>query len=160
MNEFLRGIFLFYFITHIPATIFIDFQAIVAALYPPFLRNLFAWYTNKYHDFLMANPPLWLKSFIYAEAVFQFPFFFFAIYCLWYKKNMIRIPGIIYGIHVATTLIPILSEFYTSRRLRNSERQMLMSFYLPYLIIPFIFAMYLAINPFPFPYRKSKSNRE
>jgi hypothetical protein len=160
MNSILRGIFLFYFISHIPATIFVDFQAIFGRLYPETLRNFFSWYTSNYHDFLMASPPLWLKSFIFAEALFQFPFFFFAIYCLWYKKNMIRIPGIIYGIHVSTTLIPILSEFYTSRRLRNSERNALLGFYLPYLIIPFMFAMVLSVNPYPFPHRKSKSSKE
>ena len=154
MNEFLRFIFLVYFITHIPISIILDFQAVFRPIYPAVLRNLLQWYTNTYHDYLMANPPIWFKTFILAEMFFQMPFFFFAIYCLWYKRNFIRIPGIIYGIHVSTILLPILGEFYTNRRLKPSERNILLSFYLPYLIIPFLFAVVLVVDPFPFPYKR------
>ena len=153
MNEILRFIFLFYFITHIPISLVLDFQAVFGHIYPQILKNLKFWYQNKYHDFLIAHPHIWFKSFIYAEIVFQFPFFFFAIYCLWYKKNIIRIPGIIYGVHVATTLIPILSEFLLERRLREDERYILLSFYFPYFLIPVLLTIVLATNPFPFPYK-------
>ena len=76
-----------------------------------------------------------------------------------YKKNMIRIPGIIYGTHVATTLIPILGEFLMDRRLHASERNVLLGFYLPYLIIPALFAIVLSVEAFPFPHKK-KIRRE
>lgn len=108
----------------------------------------------------MANPPIWFKSFVFAEVLFQFPFFFFATYCLMYKKNIIRIPGIIYGVHVATTLLPILSEFYTNKRLLPSERNQLLAFYLPYFFIPLIFSIVLSVDPYPFPYRKSRSRTD
>ena len=55
---------------------------------------------------------------------------------------------------MATTVLPILSEFLTNRRLRPDERNRLLGFYFPYFIIPLIFAGYMAMNPFPFPYRR------
>ncbi len=121
------------------------------------LKDLFSWYINQYDDSLMRSPPVWLKSFLVAEAVFQFPFFFFASYALLYKKNCIRIPGIVYGAHVATTVIPILSEICNSQN-SDFNKQMLFLFYLPYFIIPFIFMVTLAFSEVPFPPKQLKKH--
>lgn len=150
MNETFRIIFLIYFITHIPITLFIDFQALFGSLYPRSLQSIIRWYTSIYHDFLMENPPTWFQSFIFAELVFQFPFFFYAIWALLNRDNTIRIPGIVYGVHVATTVLPILSEFFNSNKLSNSSRWILIGFYFPYFLIPFLFAFILIITPYPF----------
>ncbi len=156
MNQFLRLVFLVYFITHIPITLCMDFQAIIGQYYPESLRSVLTWYITTHKDFLMENPPIWFKSFIWCEAIFQVPFFFVATYALLFKKNWIRIPGIIYGTHVATTVVPLLSEFIFSSRLDNTQKMTLSSFYFPYLLIPALFALYLSLHSEPF--SKSKKN--
>lgn len=103
MHPALRYTFIVYFATHIPISLVLDFQAILGAYYPPVLRALYSWYVTTFSDPLMAAPPVWLRSFILAELLLQFPFFFAATYALVNKKNWIRVPGIAYGVHVSTT---------------------------------------------------------
>lgn len=150
MNGVLRAVFLVYFISHIPITICVDLQALFGAHYPEVLRNLFAWYLSTYHDFLMETAPIWLKSIIWIELCFQLPFFFVAAYGFLYKKNWIRIPSIVYGAHVATTVVPLLGEIAFSPMLKDSERLPLIGFYTPYLLIPAVLCWYMCFNKEPF----------
>ena len=137
INSFMRALYLGYFISHIPITLCVDMQALFGQYYPEPLRNLFAWYSSTYHDVLMAPPsPIWLQSFITCEVFLQLPFFFYATRALWNRDNSIRVPMIIYGTHVATTVLPILAELLHSPELTASEVMILLSFYVPYLLIP------------------------
>jgi len=142
MNSVTRWIFLIYFITHIPITIIVDLQILFSRYYPIVLQELFTWYITK---------PLWLQSFIYAELLFQTPFFFISVYCLIYKTNWYRIPAIIYGTHVATTVWPILTEILLSHTLGSLDKLVLCSFYVPYFVIPFSLLIYMVYHPIPFP---------
>lgn len=147
----------------------IDLQGVLGSWvsYPKTLTNLFGWYITTHNDFLMRNPPIWLKSFLICEALFQLPFFFVASYALYAKKNFIRIPMIIYCSHVATTVVPILSEFYFSEELTDQQRTQLVLFYVPYLIIPLCGLFHFTLDPIPLdeedirakPTRKRRSNR-
>lgn len=157
MNPILRYIFLFYFITHIPISLSLDYQALLGEFYPPILQEFYKWYTVKFNDVLMTNRPVWLQSFIFAELVFQGPFFFVAIYALWKRRNWIRIPGIIYGTHVATTVLPILAEIAFSTKNNLHEKIILFCCYSPYFVIPALFAGVLADSPVPFPQRYDDS---
>ncbi len=157
MNSFARIVFLIYFITHIPITLVLDLQVIFGQYYPPVLQALCQWYINTYNDNLIRTQPIWLKSFIWCEFFVQMPFFFYATYALLYKKNSIRIPAIVYGTHVATTVLPILSEFMFSNFNTVAERNMLFAFYLPYLIIPLWLALYMCFNEKPFGDKKNKT---
>lgn len=161
ISEFPRWTYFLYFFTHIPITICIDLQGVLGSLvsYPETLVNLFNWYIKTHNDFLMRNPPIWLKSFLICEALFQLPFFFIASYALYTKKNFIRIPMIIYCSHVATTVIPILSEFYFSEELTNEQRSQLVLFYIPYLIVPLCALFQFTFSPIPFDEDKPKRKR-
>lgn len=44
------------------------------------LRNLLKWYTKEFKDPLLQDPPVWFKSFLFCELVFQLPFFPIATY--------------------------------------------------------------------------------
>mmetsp|Transcript_4742 Transcript_4742/g.8946 ORF Transcript_4742/g.8946 Transcript_4742/m.8946 type:complete len:168 (+) Transcript_4742:1-504(+) len=151
MNSLLRFVFLAYFISHVPITLFIDLQGNWGPQYPAMLQQVNTWYCETYGDFLMADPPIWFRSFIMGEAFFQFPFFFVATYGLLYRKQWIRIPSIIYGSHVVTTLQPIMYTFYLAD---NSDGRMnklaLFGFYMPYLMVPLILTLYMSLNPEPF----------
>nr|XP_061811708.1 sigma intracellular receptor 2-like [Nerophis lumbriciformis] len=156
MIRLLETIFFFYFISHIPITLFIDLQPILPAqLYPQTLKDLLKWYANEFKDPLLLHPPEWFKSFIVCEGLLQMPFFPIAAYaflkggCHW-----IRTPSIIYSTHVATTLIPILSHIffhnYTTESsggpVTQQERWTLAFIYAPYLFVPvmLLFTMLLS----------------
>lgn len=146
MNSVLRIIFLIYFITHIPITICIDSQALFKSYYPQELQDFHTWYITSYNDVVFAQPQPWLQSFIYCELLFQFPFFFFVTWGLLKKKNNIRIPSIVYGAHVSTTLVPIMLEIWSSDQMTHSQKVTLLGVYSPYLIIPFILMVYMSIH--------------
>ncbi|XP_013091072.2 sigma intracellular receptor 2-like isoform X2 [Biomphalaria glabrata] len=115
------------------------------------LIDLKTWYCREYRDSMMASPPSWFKSLIICEVI-QFPFFFFGVYgffkgakqCRW-----LRWPCVVYGVHVATTLVPIIGyvllEDFSKATLpspRNmTERLTLLGFYSPYLVIPILIAL-------------------
>lgn len=158
MNSLLRSTFLFYFLSHIPITIIVDAQVVLGSVYPEPLQNLLNWYYTTFSDKLIETGPLWLQSFIWAELLFQLPFFFAASYALLYKKNWIRIPGIIYGAHVATTVWAILAETLWSEAIDQTQKLCLFGFYFPYFLIPVLFSTYLALNPSPFSKKKGNKN--
>lgn len=157
MNSLLRAVFLIYFITHIPITLSLDLQVLFGEFYPPAFQNLATWYINTYNDQLILTKPVWLKSFIWAELLFQTPFFFVATYALLFKKNWIRIPSIIYGAHVATTVWAILAEFIASESISEQQKLVLFSFYAPYFIIPALLMWYMAVTPVPFEVKKKSA---
>eukprot|EP00002_Diphylleia_rotans_P020149 TRINITY_DN3908_c0_g1_i1.p1 TRINITY_DN3908_c0_g1~~TRINITY_DN3908_c0_g1_i1.p1 ORF type:complete len:173 (-),score=39.43 TRINITY_DN3908_c0_g1_i1:244-762(-) len=159
-------VLLFYFVTHIPATLLVDLQSIIPrSVYPIALQELVRWYSSPASPFndpyFRENPgsPIWLQAFTYCELFFQLPFFFFAIKSILTRDNRIRIPGIIYGAHVATTLAPILFGFWVGEYamdLTQSNKIALTLLYLPYLIIPLLMVFKYALNPTP--YGKDKAN--
>mgnify|MGYP001807751059 CR=1 FL=1 len=53
----------------------------------------------------MSTNPLWFVSLVWCETALQLPFFFVAAYAFIKRANWIRVPCIIYGAHVATTMV-------------------------------------------------------
>eukprot|EP01098_Paradermamoeba_levis_P009028 TRINITY_DN3738_c0_g1_i1.p1 TRINITY_DN3738_c0_g1~~TRINITY_DN3738_c0_g1_i1.p1 ORF type:complete len:178 (-),score=41.83 TRINITY_DN3738_c0_g1_i1:107-640(-) len=149
-------LFVIYFIIHIPITPFIDSQAVINRDWQPKLTfDAVDWYSTDLGDDLMRNSPPWYQSFIWCEIFFQWPFFFFAIYAFVQGRNWIRIPAIIYGSHVTTTLIPILAEIWFSRtphwqNLPTQKKAILTLIYSPFLLIPVLLTLKMAFNPLPF----------
>lgn len=119
------------------------------------------------------NAPLWFKAIITAELLFQLPFFFVAVYGLWYRRNWLRTPGLLYGAHVCTTLVPIMAQMILDMPERHKAPQvphstsaalarlfqacacshrggalcaqgwLLPYFYLPYFFLPLLFVIVL-----------------
>ena len=134
------------------------FNSLYPELYPAFLKEFVRdQYLNKYGDYLMILPPVWLKALLYFE-ILQIPFYFAAIYALIYRKNWIRTPAIIYGSHVTTAVALLLAEFLFSDKITDSQRLILCSFYLPYLIIPLSLMLYMAFVSKPFMKEEKKMN--
>lgn len=151
MNFTLWLTFVIYFVTHIPITMFVDCQVLFGPFYPKVLKDLLKWYIDTYNDQLVASKPTWFVAVVWAEALFQLPFFFVATYGLLMKRNWIRIPSILYGSHVATTVWAIIPEMLLHPDITGSQKQMLFGFYFPYFLIPLILALYMAFHPVPFP---------
>ena len=78
-----RTAFLFFFGSHIPATLCIDLQALFPNIYPTPLQNLLSFYTSTFNDQLMAAPhDTWFRAIVAGEFVFQLPFFFVMVHAL------------------------------------------------------------------------------
>lgn len=139
----MKGLYLCYFLTHVPVTVLIDAQAALPrALFPRFAIALYDWHVETHQDVLLANPPVWFRSFIICELLFQLPLFLYAIRVLYGCVDLAVLPPlaqrlfVAYGAHVATTLVPILSTIYTSSLLTSHQRAILSLLYAPYFVIP------------------------
>ena len=152
INATFRAIVLVFFATHIPATILMDSQAILPpAVVPGFAKSLLRFHVRTNHDPLMEWQPVWFKSFILFELLFQLPFFFIGFKAFYERKNWIRIPGVVYGAHTATTLVPILAEILHSDSFPDeAARWKLFFISLPYLIVPASMAYVLGVDDKPF----------
>jgi hypothetical protein len=151
MNETLRTVFLVFFGSHIPITLCLDMQAVFGEYYPTPIRSFFLWYAT---SFLDGGDPLmdpnrgvgtkaWLESFIVCETLFQLPFFFFAVHYLYNRKEddiKFTVWALVYGVHVASTVIPIEATLLLEYDISVQQRATLMAIYAPYLIIPAMLA--------------------
>ena len=98
MNKVLDAIFIAFFALHIPITLVIDAQVILPPqYYPNWCRELLNMWVEMSGDTLMMQHPLWFKSLVLSELLFQLPFFFVAVFAFTYKEDWIRIPSILYG---------------------------------------------------------------
>lgn len=102
-------------------------------------------------------PPIapWFKAFVALEVVGQLPFFFVATYAFVTKKNWIRIPAIIYGSVVCTTMVPILWELAVHKA-RGYSAPAIIAFYIPYLLVPLAITIFMTVTPEPFGKQPSK----
>eukprot|EP00038_Savillea_parva_P025797 m.49582 g.49582 ORF g.49582 m.49582 type:complete len:170 (-) comp7132_c0_seq1:293-802(-) len=139
-----------FFASHIPITIMFDAQAILPRdLFPAATTNLLSAYAEAFHDPYMGKSPVrpWFASFVACELAFQLPMFFVAIYGLWTQATWLKVPGIIYGTHVCTTVTPILAEVLFATYAPGSgpqtmqERLALVSIYAPYFLLPLAFVV-------------------
>ena len=141
-----RIAFLLFFVSHIPITILIDGQGAFRSYYPQFLIDVVAWYCDLFGDVLMKDSSsnkndnndslVWFSSMICCEILFQLPFFIVAVKMMMMttthssassasscKKvedcypEWFRMSCIIYGSHVSTTLVPIISTFVMSQEM-------------------------------------------
>ncbi|BBN12330.1 sigma intracellular receptor 2 [Marchantia polymorpha subsp. ruderalis] len=125
-----------FFLIHLPIMLLIDLQVLVPRhFFPTFAQELLNWHIENSGDFLMANPPLYFKSFVYAEYAIQLPLHVANAYAFLRGKRWGRMTGIIYGVHVATTMIPILADILASD---SPKRNNLLGVYVPYLLIPLL----------------------
>uniref|UniRef100_A0A7S0V657 EXPERA domain-containing protein n=1 Tax=Polytomella parva TaxID=51329 RepID=A0A7S0V657_9CHLO len=153
---FLNNVYLLFFLFHIPTTILIDSQGLIPRhLFPSWAVTLFDWHVAQNDDFLLRENRPWFKSLVYCECFIQLPFFFLASYAFLKKRNWIRIPALIYGVHVSTTMAPILYEILFGDNF-SDKRYQLALIYAPYLAIPFMLSLSMAFSPYPFTKLKSK----
>eukprot|EP00798_Chlamydomonas_sp_ICE-L_P018166 gene18166-24598_t len=146
-----------YFATHIPITLLIDSQSIIPSdFYPSWAQDALEWHIKVNGDHLVSSNFPWFQALAACELLFQFPFFFVAAYAFACEKRWIRIPALIYGVHVATTMIPILGDFMMSF---SPPKWQLAAIYSPYFFIPLMLAIRMAAMENPFPCSSSKKKK-
>ncbi|PNH02925.1 Transmembrane protein 97 [Tetrabaena socialis] len=146
----LDAVFLAYFIIHIPTTIIVDSQSIVPAQYfPVWAKELLQWHIKTNEDHLVSTNPVWFVSLVTCETLLQLPFFFVVAYGFIRRANWIRVPCIIYGTHVATTMVPILADILFGPD-SGPKRLTLFWIYFPYLLVPLLLVLRMALVDKPF----------
>ncbi|KAJ2803040.1 Transmembrane protein 97 [Coemansia guatemalensis] len=144
----LDKLYLWYFVSHIPITLLIDVQPLMPpSMIPQALLGLNRLLTDTLGDpFMIVGPGhpelVWFRSMLACELVLQLPFFLYAVWALWTGCPRRHLPLLIYGVHVSTTMAPILGTLIRGEINRTcSERMLLVSIYLPYLLIPLSMAL-------------------
>ena len=154
MHRALRVIFALYFATHIPITLLIDAQAVLPpAWFPGFARQLVDYHVRTFHDPLMRAPqPGWFRALVACELGLQLPFFFVALRALAARDDGARDAMLVYGAHVATTMVPILGVLATDESAFPSERARLtlICIYSPYLLVPLLLVIVMMSDSRPF----------
>lgn len=159
--------FLAWWAIHVPITLFVDLQGLLAPHYPAAIRGLGLWWEQISGDPFMAagarGEMPWFRSFLLAEGVVQLPLFFLFIrsilrrgFCLgrpFSRPLLIRVTtaarwidilGLLYTGHVCTTVYTIYYELFTSPSLWEPlsplQRTMLLGAYTPYFFVPVFWA--------------------
>ncbi|XP_028938035.1 sigma intracellular receptor 2 [Ornithorhynchus anatinus] len=155
-----------YFLAHIPLTLLFDLQALLPpGTYPTQLTDLMKWYTETFKDPLMLDPPSWFKSLLWCEVLFQLPLFPIAAYAFFKgSRKWIRIPAIIYSVHLISILIPVCTHILFQNFPKSAhkgpqtlrERLTLLSFYAPYFLIPLTLLVFMLRSPLYKPEEKRK----
>ncbi|KAF9070014.1 transmembrane protein 6/97 [Rhodocollybia butyracea] len=142
-----------FFLTHIPASLVLDFQMLYPASYiPSFLPKLQNLYIEFSGDPLIAGAArgdlngelVWLWCFAWLEMLFQFPTFFLGIRGLWNNSRSIYVLILAYGASTATTTLPCI--FFVLREsaagnITAAQLLILLSSYIPFFVIPLIMAI-------------------
>ncbi|KZW01237.1 hypothetical protein EXIGLDRAFT_638557 [Exidia glandulosa HHB12029] len=156
-----------FFIIHIPCSMLVDFQAFYPSWIPtayklPALAN---WYLATYGDPVLAGgmglhgrpvDVIWLKSFFYIEALFQFPVFFIGAWALYNNRRAWYPLLIAYGASTATTLIPCIAYIiaYPSANkpvldfatMTSSQKAQVIGMFGPWVVIPALMALDLSLR--------------
>lgn len=113
-----------YLFSHGILALLIDVQAILpdmlAGVYELYkhagLTAVVQQWVDQQGDILMESRPPWFKAIVVGEIIFQCPLSLALGYGWLTKAQWARIPGLIYCVHVMTTMIPIMSELCIDER--------------------------------------------
>ncbi|KAJ1926702.1 Transmembrane protein 97 [Tieghemiomyces parasiticus] len=139
--------FFIYFVVHIPTTIFIDSQILLPSAYVPAALNglIRFWIDLSGDPFIQLDGlglvpgNVWFQTFVACELLIQLPFFFYAAFGLYRDAPGVRLPLGLYGAHVATTVLPILtSVWFGEPQLGGDQRLLLTAVYVPYFVVPLL----------------------
>lgn len=61
-----------------------------------------------------------------------------------------------YGVHAATTVVPMLADFYYGQGRDNPQKELLCAIYGAYLVFPLLIALTMAFSRIPFPAERKK----
>ncbi|KAI5123502.1 hypothetical protein M0805_006662 [Coniferiporia weirii] len=148
-----------FFLTHIPATLLLDLQALYPrALVPAPLARLPELYLHLVPDPLIAGARdggpawVWFRTFLVLEAVFQLPVFCIGLRALWRDTNTrtLHVLLLIYAASTSTTVLPCLTTLLapsaSGAGLTPPQRALLLAAYVPFLLVPLIMGGDMALR--------------
>ncbi|ORZ33743.1 transmembrane protein 6/97, partial [Catenaria anguillulae PL171] len=147
-----------FFASHLAATLLMDVPVLLTGIFEPSwaspLRSMLNQYLEISGDPLMSRAASsdvqvrdveagWFRAFLACEVGLQLPVFVYGGWRLW--TDTVDEPTetvlTVYGVHAATTLVPVLHAIWTlpaapGSSISRMQRAGLMALYLPYLIVP------------------------
>lgn len=139
-------VYFYYFLIHTPITILIDSTFAIPVEYQfEIQKKIHDFHVTSNKDFLGVNSPLWMKTFVVWELLFQLPFFIYASYDylknkqVSYSKNL-WIAFLLYGFNAGfTTFICLIYVLLDGDQhgLSYGEWFNLIGLYTPTMVLPF-----------------------
>lgn len=116
MSTLVDRLIALYFASHFVLGYLIDAQSILPDVAPSLyqlyedvgLVALVRWWGEQEGDFLVLTNPLWFKSFIWAEVTLQLPACAIVAVGWHRRREWVRMPALLYSVHVLTTMLPIM----------------------------------------------------
>lgn len=152
----------------VASAVLIDAQAILpSALYEWGPKHALPFWVKLSGDCLMvptAAPP-WFESLVLCELIMQLPLLLYLIYAIPKGSSYSRPAAMLYGVHVATTLVPIFAHFLTHAGQRlcattlstyspksppTQNNVILLSAYGPFFVMPAVVAYCACTGTGPF----------
>ncbi|MEW5316251.1 MAG: hypothetical protein WDW38_007632 [Sanguina aurantia] len=149
-SNVLHLLYVLFLVIHVPTTVLLDAQSVFPrSSFPSWAVELLDWHIKTNADHLVSTNPPWFLALVYCEIMLQLPFFLVGAYAIYTKRSWIRIPAIIYGAHVSTTMVPILGDIFFGPQ-HGPHSLALAGIYMPYLLVPFAMMMSFALDSDPF----------
>ncbi|CAH9089261.1 unnamed protein product [Cuscuta europaea] len=135
-------LFIFFLLIAIVAPLF-DAQCILPQdIFPTFVVDLKAWYTQEYGDYLVSEKPHFFVGLIWLELLFAWPLSVISLYGIAAGKSWVSTTCLLYGASTLTSMAAILAEQTQSKR--ASEKLLMM--YYPFLGFSFL-AIFRGLMP-------------
>ncbi|CAN3376732.1 hypothetical protein DIURU_001516 [Diutina rugosa] len=133
-------VYWWYFLVHIPITIFMDSNLVVPREYQwSQSLKLLDFHIATNNDILLIDRPDWLQVFGAFELLFQLPLFFYFVYMMPRPTRQHWVWMVVYGFNAAfTTLVCLFYIYWDQGRLSDVEKYKLMAIYVPYLALPLV----------------------
>lgn len=138
-----RSFYKWYFIVHIPVTLFVDSSVVLGEHFPVW-TSLVKWHCNQSQDVLLMEKPVWLWWFVLIELVFQLPLFFYFVLnwsILTQPRNSQKRQTFIslirwYALNASVTTAICIAAFWTRSDITLAHQIQLTLTYLPTFLIP------------------------
>ncbi|KAM0854981.1 hypothetical protein ACQ4PT_050073 [Festuca glaucescens] len=122
-------------LTIVVAAPLIDGQSLLPhTLYPAPLRDLKRWYAAEFGDYLMAQPPAFLRGLFWLELAFLWPLAVATLYGVLAKRRWAATTSLMAGVTTLTSMSAILGELLGSGRATPK----LLQVYGPYIVFAVI----------------------
>lgn len=109
----------------------IDAQSVLPhTLYPAPLRDLKRWYADEFGDYLMAQPPGFLRGLVWFELAFLWPLAVANLYGVLARRRWAATTSLIAGVSTLTSMSAILGEILGSGIATDKLLQM----YVPFVV--------------------------
>lgn len=137
-----RSFYRWYFIVHIPITVFIDSSVVLGNKFPVW-TSLVQWHCTHNHDFLLVEKPEWLWWCVLIELIFQLPLFFYFV-THWSNlthPNKEKVDNFLALLHFYALLATVttggcLGTILARKDITSTDQIKLCLLYLPTFLIP------------------------
>ncbi|KAK9896919.1 hypothetical protein P389DRAFT_51166 [Cystobasidium minutum MCA 4210] len=144
----LDAIYFGFFLSHLVFSLALDTQALFPREYfPKLLTQSLDWFLSTTNDPLFRNGPQpWFRAFLWLELLFQCPVFIVGMIGLKRDDKRVWLLLAAYGAHAATTTSACLATVLADTHVTKDQRTMLLSSYVPYVVIPALLSIDMVLR--------------